>query len=493
MKLKVDRNARVPIYLQLSQQIRELIFNGSLVDGYSLPSERALAGELGVHRNTIVRAYSELRDEGLLTSYQGVGYRVRYKSIYEGMIKKNVNWEALVRDDFTDFQMDFDELFSRSYEADIISFGGGVAAREPYRPDEIADVLSRALNRKRDNAYFYTPYKGDPQLRRRISEFMSLKGVITKPGNIQILSGNNQALDFILDLMLSPGDRILAQEPLSPDVHRTIKLAGGKLITVPVDEDGMICDNLEAIIESEHPRFIYVDSSFSNPTGAFLTIERRRKLLELSYRYRIPIIEDDEGSELYYDIDRVPSIKSMDEGNNVIYMYSFSLTMMPGISVSFVVADRMIIETLSGMVSVRIASLDWTPQMLMLEYMNDGIFFRRLDEFRNICRIKRDIMCSYLDEISAESGLSYIRPKGGVYIWVRLPDGIDSRKLLEELQKQGVTFIPGHVFYLKKTAGNDRMRLNYSYPTEDEIRKGMVKLRKIIKKFKQNIQIKTLL
>ena len=89
---------------------------------------------------------------------------------------------------------------------------------------------------------------------------------------------------FILDLMLSPGDRILAQEPLSPDVHRTIKLAGGKLITVPVDEDGMICDNLEAIIESEHPRFIYVDSSFSNPTGAFLTIERRRKLLELSYR-----------------------------------------------------------------------------------------------------------------------------------------------------------------------------------------------------------------
>ena len=262
---------------------------------------------------------------------------------------------------------------------------------------------------------------------------------------------------------------------------------------MPVDEDGMICDNLEAIIESEHPRFIYVDSSFSNPTGAFLTIERRRKLLELSYRYRIPIIEDDEGSELYYDIDRVPSIKSMDEGNNVIYMYSFSLTMMPGISVSFVVADRMIIEKLSGMVSVRIASLDWTPQMLMLEYMNDGTFFRRLDEFRNICRIKREIMCSYLDEISAESGLSYIKPKGGVYIWVRLPDGIDSRKLLEELQKQGVTFIPGHVFYLKKTAGNDHMRLNYSYPTEDEIKEGMVKLRKTIKKFKQNIQIKTLI
>ena len=232
--------------------------------------------------------------------------------MYEGMIRKKVNWEALIKDEYEDFQMDFDELFSKSYEADIISFGGGVAAREPYRPDEIAEVFEKALTEKRDNAYFYTPYEGNPELRRAIAEFMSMKGVITKPGNIQILSGNNQALDFILALMLKPGDKIIAQEPLSPDVYRTVRLAGGSLITVPVDNDGMICDNLEAIIEKEHPRFIYVDSSFNNPTGAFLTIERRQKLLELSYKYRIPIIEDDEGSELYYDIDRIPSIKSMD-------------------------------------------------------------------------------------------------------------------------------------------------------------------------------------
>lgn len=490
MKLRIDRKARVPMYMQLSQQIKELIYNGSLVDGYSLPSERGLAQELGVHRNTIVRAYSELRDEGLITSYQGIGYRVKYKSMYEGMIRKDVNWKALIKADYEDFKMDFDELFSKSYEADIISFGGGVAAREPYRPGEIAEVFEKALTEKRDNAYFYTPYEGNAGLRKKIAEFMSMKGVITKPGNIQILSGNNQALDFILALLLQPGDKIIAQEPLSPDIYRTVRLAGGNLITVPVDEDGMICDNLEAVIEKEKPRFIYVDSSFSNPTGAFLSIERRQKLLKLSYKYRIPIIEDDEGSELYYDIDRIPSIKSMDAGNNVIYMYSFSLTMMPGICVSFVIADRSVIKKLSGIVSVRIASLDWTPQMLMFEYMKDGTFFSRLDEFREVCHNKRDIMCAYLDEMADKYGIRYMKPKGGVYIWVELPGYVDSRELLRRSQKQGVTFIPGHVFYLKKTAGNDHMRLNYSYPSAEEIKTGMKILMDIIEEYKLNFQIK---
>lgn len=488
MKLKVDRNAKIPIYLQLSQQIKELIFNGSLVDGYLLPSERALANELNVHRNTIVRAYSELKDEGFLASYQGLGHRIRYRSMYYGMIRKPVNWNALIKEDYIGFDTDFDDLFSKSYEANIISFGGGAAAREPYETGEIAELFEKALNLKRDNAYFYTPYQGDLELRNEIIDFMSRKGVITKPGNIQIFSENNQALDFIFALMLSPGDKVITQETLSPDVYRTIQLAGGKIITVPMDKDGMICENLEAFLERENPKFIYVDSSFHNPTGALLTVERRQKLLELSYKYRIPIIEEDEGSELYYDVERVPSIKSMDIGNNVIYMYSFSLTMVPGIGLSFVIADREIIDRLSKLVSVRIVTLDWAPQVLMLEYMREGIFYERLDVFRKICKEKRELMCHYLDKLVEEFHLEYQKPKGGVYIWVKLPEEMDSRMLLDEAQKEGVTFIPGHVFYPKRFVGYNYIRLNYSYPSKAEIEQGMMKLSNIIRKYKWKIQ-----
>lgn len=490
MKIRIDRQEKIPLYLQISGQIKDMIFNGSLVDGYTLPSERSLAKELHIHRNTVVRAYSELKDEGLITSYQGQGYHVKYRSMFYGMVKKPVSWDAMIKEEYLTLQSDFDSLFQKSYERGIISFGGGVAAREPYPPEEIASVFEQVLKGHKDRAYFYTPDQGDLELRREITAFVNMKGIMTKPGNVQIFSENNQALDFLMTLMLSPGDKVMTQEILSPDVYRTIQVAGGQIVTVPMDEDGMICDGLEALIEREKPKFIYIDSSFHNPTGVFLSLERRKKLLELSYQYRIPIVEEDEGSELYYDVDKIPSIKSMDTGNNVIYMYSFSLTMMPGAGISFLVADASIIRRLSKLISMKVVSLDWMPQMLLLEYMKEGVFYKRLETFREVCRRKRDLMCERLERFASETGLSYQKPAGGVYLWVKLPTWIDARTLLKQAHQEGVTFIPGYVFYPKKRIGNDHIRLNYSYPTEEQIRDGMTKLGKIIRLTQQKIQKK---
>ncbi|MDO4544983.1 MAG: winged helix-turn-helix domain-containing protein, partial [Bacillota bacterium] len=116
MRIRIDRQEKIPLYLQIAQQIKEMIFDGSLVDGYPLPSERNLAKELNVHRNTVVRAYSDLRAEGLLLSYQGLGYRVNYRNMFFGMVKKPVNWEALIKDDYVSFESDFDDLYSKAYE-----------------------------------------------------------------------------------------------------------------------------------------------------------------------------------------------------------------------------------------------------------------------------------------------------------------------------------------------------------------------------------------
>ncbi len=473
MKITINREEKIPLYLQISGQIKSMIFSGSLVHGSKLPSERKLAETLNVHRNTVIRAYTELKDEGLISAYQGQSYHVNYGTMFYGMVKKPVNWEALIKDEYISIDDDFDELFNKSYEKDIISFGGGVAARELYPPEEIASVFEQILTERKDRAYFYTPYQGDRELRNEIVSFLSTKGIITKASNIQLFTENNQALDFIMTLMLMPGDKVIVPEALSPDIYRAIQFAGGELVTVPMDEDGMICDNLAALIEKEKPRFIYVDCSFNNPTGAILTIERRKKLLELSYKYRVPIIEEDEGSELYYGANHIPSIKSMDTGHNVIYMYSFSLTMMPGAGISFVIADIDVIKRLSEMVSMKIVSLDWVPQMLLLEYMKQGLFYERLDGFRNICRDKRDEMYDLLDELSRDTGINCIKPKGGVYLWVKLPMGMDGRTLLKEAQKDGVTFIPGYVFYPERQRGNDYIRLNFSYPTIEQIRSGM--------------------
>lgn len=488
MNIIINRNESVPLYLQISSQIKNMIFSGILVKDSRLPSERSLAASLKVHRNTVVRAYNELKDEGLISTYQGQYYYVNYGTMYYGMIKRPVNWEALIKEEYMRVENDFDELFRKTYESDIISFGGGIAAREMYSREEIVESFDHILKTRKDKAYFYTPYQGDPELRREITSYLNTKGIITAPANIQMFTENNQALDFIMTLMLMPGDKVIVPEILSPDVYRAIQFAGGRLITVPMDKGGMICDKLEALIQKEKPKFIYVDSSFNNPTGVILSIERRKLLLELSYKYRIPIIEEDEGSELYYDIEDIPSIKSMDTGNNVLYMYSFALTMMPGAGMSFVIADNSIIKMLSELVSMKVVSLDWVPQMLLLEYLQHGIFRERLEGFRSICREKRDLMYDHLKKIMADTGAKCIKPSGGVYLWVKLPEGMNGKLLLKETQRAGVTFIPGYVFYPEKGRGNDHIRLNFSYPTVEQISEGMEKLGDAIRQTQLKIQ-----
>ena len=328
MKIEINRKDKTPVYIQIAGQIKSMLHTGEITDGYVLPSERVLAAELGVHRNTVTRAYGELKGEGLIDSSQGSCYRVRFRGgrgvgMSDGIIggaegkgsdadgmqpdrRKAVSWEAVMRREYDDFISDFDDLYSQSFNPGFISFAGGVAAREPYPPEEIADVFEELVRGSGDKAYFYVPYQGDPELIKEIVKYMASKGIRTKSSNVQIFSENNQALDFILQLMLEPGDGVIVDEIMASDVYRTIELAGGKLITVPSDENGMICDNLDKVIETSRPKFIYVDSSFNNPTGVMLSLERRRKLLELSYKYRIPIIEDDESSEIYYSERPLP-------------------------------------------------------------------------------------------------------------------------------------------------------------------------------------------
>lgn len=482
MQLTIDRSSPNPIYAQICDQLRRLILSGELTDGYLLPSERKLAAELGVHRNTVTRSYMELKSEGLIDARQGMGYRVQSEGPLSSMKKKPVHWEALIEDRYMDIRSPFDELYHMSYEEGLIPFGGGVAAREPYPAEEIADCFERILKSSADRPYFHTPYQGDLALREQIAAYLEERGIRVRPANLQIFAESNQTMDFLNSLLLSPGDVVIAPEAMSADVFRSIQLSGGKLCTVPMDKEGMICDHLEGIIEKNRPRYIYVDSSFNNPTGAILSVKRRQKLLELSYRYRVPILEEDEGSELYYGERPKPSIRSMDPGSNVLYLNSFSLLLRPGLGISFVAAEREIIERLHNMVSVRLAALDWAPQMITLDYMQTGKFTARLEEFRQVCRKKRDRMYVHLQRLTERFGIRADLPEGGVYFWVRLPAGMDGGRLLIEAQKEGVTFIPGNLFYPDRKGGADHIRLNFSYPSIAQINEGMSMLEKAMER-----------
>ena len=480
MNIHVNHTIRTSIYKQIATQMKEQILSGEIAAGSTLPSERSLAQRLGVHRNTVVKAYAELKAEELIESRQGVGYVVVLPEISpSGGREKKVYWTGQIRDEYVDMEVTFDDLFQRFDDEDIISLGSGLATTEIYNKEQVAADIASFITEEGKNQYFYSPYQGDKVLRQKIVSYLSTKGIRATTGEIQILAESNQALDFIVELLLKPGDAVLMEEPVSPDVYRTVELAGGKVVTIPMDQDGIHCDRLEELVLHHRPRFLYVNSSFHDPTGAVLSQERRNVILDISRRHGLIVVEDDAASELVYSGAKLPPLKTYDTLNNVVYIYSFSMTFMPGLSLAFVVGDRNLIRSLSYLVSVRMMAGDWLAQKLAAKYLGDGSYYQALEIFRDSYALKQELICRKLDEMR-ELGVDYVRPRGGVYVWVKLPESVDSRDLVTRAYHDGVAILPGYVFYPYKNGGRNHIRLNYSYESAENILEGMDRLKSAI-------------
>ena len=494
MEIKIYRNITTPIYLQLVSQIKGKIITRELGAGDVLPSERAMAERLSIHRNTVTRAYKELESMELIESRQGYGYMVCVGPGGDGVVngpgepakqagsktKGRVNWLSMMHSDYTTGGHKFDDIFSQANDESICPFSIGMATSGIYTQDELSQALENAINQGRRGRYFYTPYQGDLDLRKEIARFMREKGVDVSPAEIQVFGELNQAINFIGTLMLQPGDTVFTEEPVNPDIYRSFDLAGVRQITIPMDKNGMFTDNLDAMIEKYHPKFIYVSSSYHDPTGTILSYERRKKLLELSERYRVAIIEDDAASMLDYDFVSVPPLLSMDRNGNVLYIYSFELTFIPGMNVTFVVAPRPVIRALSYLVSLRLVSMDVIPQKLLWYCLHNGLYHRGLAAMKDTNRKKRDIMYSYIENAGIDDFYARL-PEGGVYIWCHVPEKINLRELLQLARRKGVAFMPGYLFYPDGKQPSNYIRLNYSTPTESEVDRGMPLLIEAIK------------
>lgn len=486
MSIKIDRQQKIPVYVQISKQLRSRIISGELPVGSSLPSERVLADLLDVHRNTVVKAYGELKADGLIQSKQGVGYVVSAEERDAGPNSllhtdtgtggtapgKRVNWVAQIKKEHLDMERTFDDLFMRNNDENIYSLGGGISQPGIFDRDKLARDIASLINSQSTDRCFYSPYQGDKALRQQLVSFLSTKGIKASVSEIQILTETNQAVNYIAALLVKPGDTIMMETPVSPDIYRAIELAGGKVCSVPMDEDGMDCDILERLVRQERPRFIFVNSSFHDPTGASLSLQRRKKLIEISNLYRIPIVEEDAASELVYEGVKSPPVKALDTLHNVIYIYSFSLTFVPGLALAFVVAHKNVIKSLSYLASVRMELTDWITQKLAALYLDEGTYYTALGDFRASYSKKLEIVCGKLDEMRSW-GVRYMKPRGGVYIWCGLPGGVDSKVLISRARGKGLALMPGNLFYPGKKEGRNYIRISYSYESEERLAKGM--------------------
>ena len=309
-------------------------------------------------------------------------------------------------------------------------------------------------------------------MKKNICSVLFQENMYVSPKNIQLVAETNQALSHIMTLYLEEGDYVIAEEPVVPDNASIFRNKGINLVTVPMEPDGMDLAKLETAIRKYAPKFIYTMPNYHNPTGIVMSLEKRKKLLELAGRYCIPIIEEDSQRDFRYEGNRLPSLYAQDRYRSVIYIDSFPLTFPYGIKTGYIVGPTDLIETLERLIVVDETFVSSLGQYILNEYIERGYYQTHIGHLVKHYAHKRDLLCQCLDGI-ADKGITYTKPRGGLLLWCDLEERINERRLYHEAESRGLLIMPGFLFYPKGYEGGGHVRLCFSNISDADIERGV--------------------
>jgi len=385
------------------------------------------------------------------------------------------------------------ELLKFTQQPDIISFAGGLPAPELFPLEQCEAAACRLLHEHGATALQYGPTEGYLPLRRFICERMGRYGIKAEPSNILITSGSQQALDLVGKMLINPGDRVLVEEPTYLGALQAWNAYQADYVSVPQDDNGLRTELLEGALRVG-PKFMYILPNFQNPSGTTLCLERRFDLVRLSNKYGIPLVEDDPYGALRFEGEHLPPLVALDadyqtgaapnghgymEGN-VIYLGTFSKTLAPGLRLGWVVAPIEVVDQLVMMkqgTDLQTSSFD---QMLAYEMVKDGFLDEHIRTIRRVYRERRDVMLAALERYFP-AGCSWTRPQGGLFLWARVPEWIDTSDLMAEAVQAKVAYVPGSAFYPDPAHGRNTMRLNFSNAEPVQMEEGMRRLGNLLK------------
>jgi len=467
---------RKPIYTKVYNQLKYKIFSGELPIGSPLPPERKLAEQLDVSRNTIVRAYAELEAEGLITGIRGSGRYV--EAVPAPLAISRIDWESRhTCRSLASSPSHMAELLAISDEYPrTINFAHGDGGKHTLETSGLSDYLKRAAESA--SSYYFTSVQGFPLLRELLVEWMGF-APISSPDQICITSGSQEALYLLTTLLARAGDCIVTEMPTYFGSLQLFRSLGIRVIPVPLDQDGMRVDVLEGILSRVSPRFLYTVPTFHNPTGRTLSLERRRKLLALSEKYGLPIVEDDAYRHLHLEKEAPPALKALDTTGNVIYLNTFSKMLFPGLRIGWIAGSKPVIDLVARMKELSI-STHVPGQVALASFLRDDRLRPHLAAARKLYAEQAQLMAEHLDALRP-LGIRYEKPEGGFYFWISLPENVQARKLMLDCRKAGVSFASGDMFLLQEVE-QPYIRLCYTHERLDEIKAGMTILSETIRK-----------
>jgi len=375
------------------------------------------------------------------------------------------------------------ELLKVTQDPEIISFAGGLPNPSSFPIEDVEVITKSVLEHHGRSALQYGTTQGLLELRELIAERACKDGINAVADDIIITSGSQQALDTVGKLFLNPGDTAIVGIPTYLGGINAFKSYEANLTGIPLDEDGMRVDILEETIkkllkENITPKFIYTVPTFQNPAGVVMPESRRKKLIDIANEYDLVIVEDDPYGKLRYDIPPVKPIKAFDDEGRVIYISTFSKILSPGFRLAWTIANPELLRKIEICKQALDLCTNTLTQYIASEFIRTGSLDLHIMKICEMYKPKRDIMMKSIENYFPEGYVCY-KPKGGMFAWVTLQEGIDTEIMFLDALKQKIVYVHGKAFHVDGGGGRS-MRLNFSHSTEAQIEEGIKRLGTVI-------------
>lgn len=372
------------------------------------------------------------------------------------------------------------EMLKFTTQPDVISFAGGLPAPELFPVREFQEACRHILETDGPTSLQYSPTEGFLPLKEYLADTMSRYGIMVEVENILIVNGSQQGLDLVGKLFVDPEACVVCSRPTYLGALQAWNAYEASYCTVPMDENGTLVDELEALLkEGTRPRFIYELPNFHNPAGNTLSLERRQRVAHLAREYDLVIIEDDPYGELRFEgEDLTPLFRLAPE--RTIYLSTFSKTLAPGIRLAWITAPKPIISRLVQAKQGADLHSGTFVQMVANDICQRGILRQHVRRLRQVYRQRRDAMMDAIAEHFPEE-VTFTKPLGGLFLWARAPEAINTRDFLLKAVAARVAYVPGFAFYPGEQGGEHSMRLNFSNASTEMINEGIYRLGRAMK------------
>lgn len=482
MLIKISAGQPIPIYKQIISQIKGLVEQGALEPGQALPSTRSLAEQLGVNRSTVYLAYAELQALGYLRSRPGSYNFVekrRKETPYSPGRKSFISWADLCSRQALAAHKAFTGYFPESLAKPVAGEPPlDLASLHPdprlYPLDDFRRCVQNVLHDSGRDALQYGAHKGYHPLCEYISQRLRLHGISVSADEILITSGAQQGIDLIARVLGGVHRKAIVEKPTYASAISLLRFNGLEMLGVPMKSYGLDLDALEKVLAKNRAAFIYTMPNFQNPTGITTVHQHRERLLNLALRYKVPIVEDGFEEDMKYVGPVDLPIKSIDEGQIVIYLGTFSKTLFPGLRVGWITAEKELIQRLLAVKRFCDLSSNNLSQMVMHRFCALGYYDNHLKRLHRIFRGRMQIALQSLSDF-LPSSVSWTRPAGGYTIWVKMTKRFSKEELLKRIIPFGVNVSPGGYYFLRD-APSPNFRISISALNEEEIREAVGRL-----------------